>query len=67
MEQQMLHPDVMTKEDPISRELLGKYAVQMPNLMLKPEEAKALIEYAKRKDKELEAAGKLTAANTQGR
>ena len=67
MEQQMLHPDVMTKEDPISRELLGKYAVQMPNLMLKPEEAKALIEYAKHKDKELEAAGKLTAANTQGR
>jgi len=39
----------------------------MPNLMLKPEEAKALIEYAKHKDKELEAAGKLTAANTQGR
>lgn len=67
MEQQMLHPDVMTKEDPIARELLGKYAVQMPNLMLKPEEAKALIEFAKKKDKELEAAGKLTAANTGGR
>jgi cytochrome c551/c552 len=67
MENQMLHPDVMTKEDPIARELLGKYAVQMPNLMLKPEEAKALIEYAKKKDKELEAEGKLTAANTQGR
>ena len=67
MENQMLHPDVMTKEDPIARELLGKYAVQMPNLMLKPEEAKALIEFAKKKDKELEAAGKLTAANTQGR
>jgi len=29
--------------------------------------AKALIEFAKKKDKELEAAGKLTAANTQGR
>jgi cytochrome c551/c552 len=53
MEQQMLHPDVMTKQDPISRELLAKYAVQMPNLMLKPEEAKALIEFLKRKDKEL--------------
>lgn len=50
MEQQMLHPDVMTKEDPISHELLGKYAVQMPNLMLKPEEAKALIEFLKHKD-----------------
>ena len=63
MENQMLHPDVMTKNDPISRALLGKYAVQMPNLMLKPEEVKALIEYAKRKDRELEAAGKLTAEN----
>jgi len=52
MEQQMLHPDVMTKEDPISRELLGKYAVQMPNLMLKPEEVKALIEFLKHKDQE---------------
>ena len=37
----------------------------MPNLMLKPEEAKALIEFAKRKDRDLAAAGKLTAANTQ--
>ena len=50
MEQQMLHPDVMTKQDPIARELLGQYAVQMPNLMLKPEEAKALIEFLKKKD-----------------
>lgn len=50
MEQQMLHPDVMTKQDPISRQLLGEYAVQMPNLMLKPEEAKALIEFLKKKD-----------------
>ena len=65
MEQQMLHPDVMTKTDPIARQLLGKYAVQMPNLMLKPEEAKALIEFAKRKDRDLAAAGKLTAQNTQ--
>jgi cytochrome c551/c552 len=52
MEQQMLHPDVMTKEDPIARELFGKYAVQMPNLMLKPEEAKALIEFLKYKNKQ---------------
>ena len=67
MEQQMLHPDVMTKTDPIARELLGKYAVQMPNLMLKPEEAKALIEFAKRKDRDKDAAGTPTAATTQGR
>jgi cytochrome c551/c552 len=52
MEQQMLHPDVMTKEDPLARELFGKYAVQMPNLMLKPEEAKALIEFLKYKNKQ---------------
>lgn len=53
MEQQMKQPEVMTKTDPISRELLGTYAVQMPNLMLKPDEIKALIEYLKHKDKEL--------------
>ena len=58
MEQQMLHPDVMTKEDPISHELLGKYAVQMPNLMLKPEEVKALIEFLKHKDQERKQAQK---------
>ena len=52
MEQQMLHPDVMTKQDPIARGLLGKYAVQMPNLMLQPDEVKALIEFLKRKNKE---------------
>jgi hypothetical protein len=50
MRKQMLQPEVMTKEDPIARELLGKYAVQMPNLMLKDEEVSALIEYIKQKD-----------------
>jgi cytochrome c551/c552 len=53
MEQQILHPEMMAKNDPISRGLLGQYAQQMPNLMLKPEEARALIEFAKRKDREL--------------
>jgi cytochrome c551/c552 len=56
MEQQMLHPDVMTKSDPISHQLFGIYAVQMPNLMLKPEEAKALIEFLKYKNKQTTAA-----------
>ena len=56
MEQQMLRPEVMTKEDPIARQLLGQYAVQMPNLMLKPDEVKALIEFLKKKDKETAAA-----------
>jgi len=50
MRKQMLQPEVMTKEDPIARQLLGQYAVQMPNLMLKDEEVSALIEYIKQKD-----------------
>ena len=58
MEQQMLHPDMMTKQDPIARQLLGEYAVQMPNLMLKPEEAKALIEFLKKKDAQQPVAAK---------
>jgi len=50
--EQILHPDVMTKQDPIARQLLGQYAVQMPNLMIKPEEAHALLEYFKSQDRE---------------
>jgi len=50
MRKQMLQPDVMTKEDPIAKQLLGQYAVQMPNLMLKDEEVSALIEFIKQKD-----------------
>lgn len=50
MRKQMLQPEVMTKEDPIARQLLGQYAVQMPNLMLKNEEVDALIEFIKLKD-----------------
>jgi cytochrome c551/c552 len=52
MTKQMLQPEVMTKEDPIARQLLGQYAVQMPNLMLKQEEVDALLEYIKHKDRE---------------
>ena len=61
MRKQMLHPEVMTKEDPIAKQLLGQYAVQMPNLMLKDEEASALIEYIKQKDKATPAAQSATA------
>jgi hypothetical protein len=43
----------MTKTDPIARELLGLYVVQMPNLKLRPEEARALIEFLKEKNQEL--------------
>ncbi|HEY2955745.1 MAG TPA: cytochrome c [Candidatus Eisenbacteria bacterium] len=58
MENQILHPEVMTKQDPIARDLLRKYSVQMPNQKLTPEEARAVIEYLKKKNKE-----KSTAAN----
>ena len=51
IEAQIQQPDVMLREDPISRELLGQYAVPMPNLGIKPEEAKALVEFMKKKDR----------------
>ncbi len=52
MENQILHPDKMVKEDPISHALFAQYALQMPNQGLTPEEAKAVIEYFKEKDHE---------------
>lgn len=50
MKQQILHPDVMTKEDPIARELMAAHALQMPNQGLTPEEADAVIEFLKSKE-----------------
>jgi mono/diheme cytochrome c family protein len=52
IESQILHPDKMTKEDPISHELFAKFALQMPNQGLTPDEAKAVIEYFKHQDAE---------------
>jgi cytochrome c551/c552 len=52
MEQQILHPEIMTHQDPISKQLLATYMVQMSNQGLKPEEAKAVIEYLKKLDEE---------------
>ena len=52
MEHQILHPEIMTKEDPISRQLLGVYAQQMPNQGLTPDQAHAVIEFFKHKDEE---------------
>jgi mono/diheme cytochrome c family protein len=52
MENQILHPEVMTKEDPISHGLFAQFALQMPNQGLTPDEARAVIEYFKHKDKE---------------
>ena len=52
MENQILHPDVMVKDDPISHALFGEFALQMPNQGLTPDEAKAVIEYFKHRDHE---------------
>jgi mono/diheme cytochrome c family protein len=53
MENQILHPEVMVKGDPISHALFAQYALQMPNQGLTPDEAKAVVEYFKHQDKEL--------------
>ena len=52
MENQILHPEVMTKEDPISHKLLGEMMLQMPNQGLDQGEARAVIEYLKHQDHE---------------
>ena len=52
MEHQILEPEVMVKEDPISRGLFAEYALQMTNQHLTPAEAKAVIEHLKHKDHE---------------
>ncbi len=52
MEQQILHPEIMTKTDPISHQLFATYALQMPNQGLTPDEARAVIEYFKHTDHE---------------
>jgi cytochrome c1 len=50
IENQILHPDVMVKNDPIARELFAKHALQMPNQGLSAAEAKAVIEFFKQHD-----------------
>lgn len=56
MENQILHPEVMTKEDPIAHDLFAKFSLQMPNQKLTEDEARAVIEFIKHKDKEAPAA-----------
>jgi mono/diheme cytochrome c family protein len=55
MENQILHPEVMVKQDPISHGLFAQSSLQMPTQGLTPDEAKAVIEYFKHKDHELTA------------
>ncbi len=61
MESQILHPEVMIKQDPIARALFAEYNLQMANQGLVPDEAKSVIEYFKKLDDEAEAKGELTA------
>jgi mono/diheme cytochrome c family protein len=58
MENQILHPEVMVKQDPISHQLFGQYSLQMPNQGLTPDEAKSVIEFLKHKNHEAEVAAK---------
>jgi mono/diheme cytochrome c family protein len=59
MENQILHPEVMTKTDPISHALFATMALQMPNQGLTQDEARSVIEFLKKKD---HAAGITSAA-----
>ena len=50
MEEQILHPEVMVKQDPISRELRTHYSLPMTNQGLTPDQARSIIEFLKQKD-----------------
>ncbi len=52
IENQILHPDLMVKQDPIAREMFAQFALQMPNQGLTADEARAVIEYFKHLDHE---------------
>ena len=52
MESQILHPDLMVKQDPTAHELFAQFALQMPKQGLTPDEAKSVIEYFKHMDHE---------------
>jgi hypothetical protein len=58
MESQILHPDLMVKQDPTAHALFAQFALQMPKQGLTPDEAKSVIEFFKHKDHEAAEAGK---------
>jgi len=58
MEHQILHPDEMVKVDPITKQLRPLYPLAMTNQGLKPEEARAVIEFLKNKNHQTAAGGK---------
>lgn len=51
MQNQIMHPEVMVKTDPITRALVAEYKVPMINMQVSEDQAKALIEFLKREDK----------------
>lgn len=52
IESQILHPDLMTKQDPTAKTLLGTYMLQMPKQGLTPDEAKSVVEFFKHQEHE---------------
>lgn len=50
MEHQILHPEIMVKDDPITRELRTHYSLPMTNQSVTPDEARSIIEFLKQKD-----------------
>lgn len=52
MEHQILDPMEMVKTDPIAHELFTVHKLQMTDQNLTPEEAKQVIEYLKKRDKD---------------
>ena len=49
---QILHPEVMTKQDPTARQLFATFSLQMPNQHLTEAEAAQVLEFLKHKNHE---------------
>ena len=58
IENQILHPEIMVKTDPISHDLFAKFMLQMPNQKLTPEQARDVIAFFRHKDHEAGEASK---------
>lgn len=52
IQSQILHPEIMTKQDPTARALFAQFSLQMPNQGLNPTEAAAVLEFLKHKNHE---------------
>jgi len=52
IQSQILHPDLMVKQDPTARQLFAQYSLQMPNQNLTVDEAAQVIEFLKHKNHE---------------